>query len=230
MLPNDHALFRSIFGHASVGMVTADPEQRLMHCNLAFCAMLGYGHEEIIGLRLADVVAPEDIARIEPGLVRSTGEQASQSKWRFTARPSLAQFSAANCRTALCKRSSLTQRKPTSPSRSGPLRKVKTATFPSWRSSFDPITRVGSVACIPMIAPVPKRRPLTPSRRGCLNTGPNTASCFPQGKCAGSMGWEGWAMVRTARLCAWRASTSTSPNASGLRRRCARAKNGFVWH
>ncbi|HWJ17879.1 MAG TPA: PAS domain S-box protein, partial [Geobacterales bacterium] len=83
MLRNDHALFRSVFGHARVGMVAADPAQRLVHCNRAFCAMLGYGHEEIIGLRLADIVAPEDIARIEPELVHSSGEQASHSKWRF---------------------------------------------------------------------------------------------------------------------------------------------------
>ena len=120
MLQNDHALFRSIFGHASVGMVTADPEQHLMHCNLAFCAMLGYGHEEIIGLRLADVVAAQDIARIEPKLVRSTGEQASQSKWRFR-RKNGSTFPGAvlSCKLAGpdgCKRSSLTQRRPTSPS------------------------------------------------------------------------------------------------------------------
>ncbi len=83
MLQDDHALFRSIFGHASVGMVTADPEQRLVHCNRAFCAMLGYGHKEIIGLRLADIVTPEDIARIEPELLHSTGEQASHSEWRL---------------------------------------------------------------------------------------------------------------------------------------------------
>ena len=83
MLQNDHALFRSIFGHAGVGMVTADPEQRLMHCNLAFCAMLGYGHEEIIALSLADVVDPEDTARIGPELVHSAGERASHSNWRF---------------------------------------------------------------------------------------------------------------------------------------------------
>ena len=57
MLQVDHAFSRSIFGHASVGMVTADPEQRLKSCNLAFCAMLGYGHKEIVGLCLADVVA-----------------------------------------------------------------------------------------------------------------------------------------------------------------------------
>ena len=80
MLQNDHALFRSIFGHAGVGMLTANPEQRLIHCNLAFCAMLGYGHEEIIGLSLADVVAPEDIA---PELVHSSGDRASQSEWHF---------------------------------------------------------------------------------------------------------------------------------------------------
>ncbi len=83
MIQDDHAFFRSIFGHASVGMVTADPDHRLIYCNLAFCAMLGYGHEEIAGLRLADVVAPEDSARIEPELVHSTGERGSQSKWRF---------------------------------------------------------------------------------------------------------------------------------------------------
>ena len=90
--------------------------------------------------------------------------------------------------------------------------------------------RVGSIACAPMIAPVPKRRSSMPLRRGRLNTEWSIGSCFHQGRCAGSMRWARWTTLRTARLCVCRASTSTSRNASGPRRRCARAKNGFAWH
>ena len=79
MLQNDHALFRSIFGQASLGIVTADPELRLAHCNRAFCAMLGYRHEEIAGLGMVEVVSPQDMASIE----RSTGEHDFQGEWQF---------------------------------------------------------------------------------------------------------------------------------------------------
>ena len=79
MLQSDHALFRSDSGHAGLGMVTADPELRLAHCNRAFCAMLGYEHKEISGLRMGDVVSPQDMARIE----RSTGEREFHGEWQF---------------------------------------------------------------------------------------------------------------------------------------------------
>ncbi len=83
MLQDDHTLFRSIFEQPSVGMVAADPEQRLVKCNPAFCGMLGYGHEEIIGLRIADVISLRDKERIESELTRSHGEPAAYGDWQF---------------------------------------------------------------------------------------------------------------------------------------------------
>ena len=83
MLQDTHASSRSIFEHADVGIVTADHEQRLTHCNSALCAMLGYSHEEILGLRFADVILPHEIARIVPELVRPTAESAAFSEWQF---------------------------------------------------------------------------------------------------------------------------------------------------
>ena len=83
MLQSDHALFRSIFECASVGIVTVDHEQRLAHCNLAFSAMLGYEHRELVGLPIADVIFPRDTACIEPELVRPSGERPFQSQWLF---------------------------------------------------------------------------------------------------------------------------------------------------
>jgi PAS domain S-box-containing protein len=83
MLQKDHALFRSLFGQASVGMVTADPEHRLVHCNRAFCDMLGYGHDEIIGLRMANVASAQDVPHTNPEFARPTGQAACYEEWQF---------------------------------------------------------------------------------------------------------------------------------------------------
>ena len=69
MLQDNQVLFRSIFEHASAGMAIADREGHFTHCNLAFCAMLGYRHDEIEGRFIGDVLEPDDISRVEPELV-----------------------------------------------------------------------------------------------------------------------------------------------------------------
>ncbi len=83
MLQDDQALFRSIFEHASAGMAIADRGGHFTHCNLAFCAMLGYRHDEIVGRFFGDVLEPDDISRVEPELVGLVDEISSRSEWRF---------------------------------------------------------------------------------------------------------------------------------------------------
>ena len=64
-------------------MAIADREGHFTHCNLAFCAMLGYRHDEIVGRFFGDVLEPDDISRVEPELVGLAADISSRSEWRF---------------------------------------------------------------------------------------------------------------------------------------------------
>ena len=54
--------FRSIFEHAATGMVTVNPDGRLLQVNPAFCRFLGYTPEELRRLTVQEITHPEDLA------------------------------------------------------------------------------------------------------------------------------------------------------------------------
>jgi len=54
--------FRSIFEHAATGMVTVNPDGRLLQVNPAFCRFLGYTPEELRRLTIQEITHPEDLA------------------------------------------------------------------------------------------------------------------------------------------------------------------------
>ncbi len=52
--------FRTFFLKAPIGVVLEDAETHFIDVNDAFCRMLGYGRDELLGLSLAEVTHPED--------------------------------------------------------------------------------------------------------------------------------------------------------------------------
>jgi PAS domain S-box-containing protein len=66
----EEELYRTTFDDAGVGMVTVGPDGRFLRANAAFCSFLGYAHEDVLRLGLADVTLPEDL----PGLQLSFQE------------------------------------------------------------------------------------------------------------------------------------------------------------
>ncbi len=52
--------FRTFFLKAPIGVVLEDAETRFIDVNEAFCRMLGYGRDELLGLSLAELTHPED--------------------------------------------------------------------------------------------------------------------------------------------------------------------------
>ena len=52
--------FRGIYEHTPTGIAITDAEGRFEECNPAYCALLGYGEDELRGLRSPDLVHPED--------------------------------------------------------------------------------------------------------------------------------------------------------------------------
>ena len=52
--------FRRIFEDGPLGVIICDPNYRLIKANKAFCQMLGYSEEELIGQGIEDFTYPED--------------------------------------------------------------------------------------------------------------------------------------------------------------------------
>ncbi len=61
-LHNSERRLRAMFDQAAVGIGLTDLESRILEANPGFCAMLGYSAEEIIGLTVADITHPADLA------------------------------------------------------------------------------------------------------------------------------------------------------------------------
>ncbi len=57
------ARFRALFDNAGTGVVLSSPAGIFVHCNPAFCAMLGYSDAELQSLSYLDITHPDDIAR-----------------------------------------------------------------------------------------------------------------------------------------------------------------------
>ncbi len=62
------ARYRTLVEHASDGIFIADALGRYIDVNSSGCAMLGYSREEIQGMRLNDLIPPEDLATSPPRL------------------------------------------------------------------------------------------------------------------------------------------------------------------
>ncbi len=57
--------FRRVFEESPIGISLMDEDLRIIEANNAFCQMLGYTEEELIGATLVDVTLPEDVEASE---------------------------------------------------------------------------------------------------------------------------------------------------------------------
>ncbi len=60
--------YRSLFEYAPDGILIGDPENYYIDANSTMCRMLGYTHDELIGLQGTDIVAPNEIQEVAPAL------------------------------------------------------------------------------------------------------------------------------------------------------------------
>ncbi len=55
--------FRNIFAEVPIGMAVVDLEGRLLQVNKAFCQMLGYGQQDLIGSHLSTITYADDVEK-----------------------------------------------------------------------------------------------------------------------------------------------------------------------
>ncbi len=61
MLQESELRFRQIYEHIHAGLAHISLEFTIVHANQAYCRMLGYSEEELIGRHLREITHPEDI-------------------------------------------------------------------------------------------------------------------------------------------------------------------------
>jgi PAS domain S-box-containing protein len=77
------ARFAALVDQMVDGLFVSDAAGRYVDVNSAGCAMLGYSREEILRLSIADVVAGEELTRLDPEVRRLSGGEVVRSVWRF---------------------------------------------------------------------------------------------------------------------------------------------------
>jgi len=75
--------YRTLFEYAPDGILIADAGGRYIDANHAMCAMLGYTHDELVGMRSADIVAPTEVSEIAPTLAAITALRDHKREWEF---------------------------------------------------------------------------------------------------------------------------------------------------
>ena len=75
--------FRMLVDHAPDGIFIADAQGRYLEVNAAWCEMLGYSHDEILGMMVSDVLVPDEAPRVASEVARLRDGDAVKSVWRF---------------------------------------------------------------------------------------------------------------------------------------------------
>jgi PAS domain S-box-containing protein len=75
--------YRALFEHAPDGIVIADPQSVYLDANDSMCRMLGYTKQEFIGMHAANILAPAELARVEPTLRSIKAEGRHHEVWAF---------------------------------------------------------------------------------------------------------------------------------------------------
>ncbi|MEO8450054.1 MAG: PAS domain S-box protein [Gemmatimonadota bacterium] len=82
-LSASEARYRTLFDCAGDGIVIADSASYYVDANPSMCRMLGYTHNELIGLNASDIVAPAEVQNIGPALKEIKAKADYHREWRF---------------------------------------------------------------------------------------------------------------------------------------------------
>ncbi len=75
--------YHTLFENAPDGIVIADPQSYYLDANASICRMLGYTHDELIGLHATDIVVPAEVPHIDVALNRIKSSPSYHREWQF---------------------------------------------------------------------------------------------------------------------------------------------------
>lgn len=85
-LRENEARYRALFDHAPDGIAICDAQGIYVDANASLCQLLGRTRDEVVGMHASEIVAEDEIQRIEPALALiQTGENYHR-EWRFRRR------------------------------------------------------------------------------------------------------------------------------------------------
>ncbi len=77
------ARYRTLFEHASTGILISDPAGYYIDANASICRMLGYSRDELAGLHSADIVQPSEVQHVGTALDMIKAKAEYQREWQF---------------------------------------------------------------------------------------------------------------------------------------------------
>jgi PAS domain S-box-containing protein len=75
--------YRTLFEYAPDGILIADSESNYVDANTSICQMLGYTHDELIGLNASNIVTLAEFPHIGPALSTIKAESNYHREWQF---------------------------------------------------------------------------------------------------------------------------------------------------
>ena len=69
------------FEHSAAGIALQSPEGVWLEVNPAFCALVGYGHDQLVGNSFAEITHPEDVDRSLEQLKRLNNKEISSFRF-----------------------------------------------------------------------------------------------------------------------------------------------------
>lgn len=82
-LVTSEARYRTLFRAAQVGILLADSESYYLDANETACRLLGYSHDELVGLQASDIVTPVESSQVTTALQEIHGDRWHQREWQF---------------------------------------------------------------------------------------------------------------------------------------------------
>jgi PAS domain S-box-containing protein len=75
--------YRTLFEYAPDGILISDTEGYYLDANASMCRMLGYTHDELVGLNSSDIVIPAEVRHIESALDLLKAKRNYHREWQF---------------------------------------------------------------------------------------------------------------------------------------------------
>jgi two-component system cell cycle sensor histidine kinase/response regulator CckA len=75
--------YHLLFNYAPDGILIADRDSRYLDANASMCQMLGYSHDQLVGLSAPDIVVASEVEHVKPALAALTASAAYQREWEF---------------------------------------------------------------------------------------------------------------------------------------------------